>query len=185
MRDLTKVLSDAEAIKLRALIAQMPEPTGSVGGFEEYPKMLYHPDYIALSRVARHHEDLKTRKEAATKMSRVIVVVHDIETEEDYLADGWKSDPVEIMIQMGEADPRTPTGREGRKEGVRKRQSIEDEVKQLRRRYAELTGTRLEPDPVVGAAPPVQPHQATGAGSVRRQQVQQAARKAAQPHARA
>lgn len=192
MRDLTKVLSEAEIIKLRQLAAQTPDmPTVAAGAFQEYPKILYHPDYVPLSRVANGHPDPLTRKEALQKMPRVVVVVHDLETEEEYLRDHWKIDPVEIMLEMGEKDPRIPIGREGRLAASQRRQTVAEEVAELRRRYASLTGRSLVDEdhdtdqPAGEATRPENPtERLKPLASRKQQQVKAAAKRASQPAAR-
>lgn len=166
MRDVSKVLTDAEALKLRALLAQTPDIQIDSALGQEYPKMLFHPNYIELYRLVKDHPDPLVKKEAQQKMSRVIVIVHDIETEEDYLQDKWRSDPNDFIVMskeeggLGEADPRIPVGREGRRASALRKQDRETELRDLRRRYAELTGRSLidvEPpaaEPVAAAPPP-------------------------------
>lgn len=152
MRDLTKVLNDAEVVKLRALLAQSPDLPVDDHGWQEYPKMLFHRDYIDLYRLVKSHPDPLVKKEAQQNMRRVLVIVHDIGTEEDYLADGWRTDPNEFIVAsiadggLGEVDPRIPTGREGRRAHQTAKATREAELRELRRRYAELTGTRLADD---------------------------------------
>lgn len=165
MRDVSKVLSDAETIKLRALLAQTPDIQVDSALGQEYPKMLFHPSYIEMYRLVKDHPDPLVKKEAQQKMSRVLVVVHDIDTEEDYITDGWRADPNDFIVMskedggLGEADPRVPVGREGRRASAMKKQDRETELRDLRRRYAELTGKHLsEVDaPIVDEAPPVRP----------------------------
>lgn len=163
MRDLTKVLSDADAVKLRALLAAQPDVaiTSPIG--QEYPKMLFHRHYIDLYRLIKDNADPLVKKEAQQQLNRVIVVVHNIEDEEEYLADKWRGDPNDFIVMaveeggLGEADPRRPTGREGRRAEKMNRATRETELRDLRRRYAELTGKRLADDPgetPIAAQPP-------------------------------
>ena len=186
MRDLTKVLSDAEAVKLRALLAQTPDIPVDEHFGEEYPKMLFHADYLPLYRLIKEHPDPLVKKEAQAKMGRVIVVVHTIEDEEEYLSDGWKTQPAELMVAAGEVDPRIPTGREGRRAGKMRDADREHELRTLRRRYAELTGKKFvddEPTPVqvaaaAKAAAPAKKATAPAAPSSKREKVAAAARRA-------
>lgn len=159
MRDLTKILSAAETLKLRALLSQQPDiPIDSSFG-QEYPKMLYERNYVDLYRLVKSHPDALVRKEAQQGMTRVIVIVHDIETEEDYLADGWRNDPNDFITMsledggLGEVDPRIPVGKEGRRADKMNRQTREHELRDLRRRYAELTGVRLADAPEAAVDP--------------------------------
>lgn len=149
MRDLTKILSDAETLKLRALLSQQPDiPLDSSFG-QEYPKMLYDRPYVDLYRLVKGHPDPLVRKEAQQAIGKTIVIVHDIETEEDYLADGWRNDPNDFITMsleeggLGEVDPRIPVGKEGRRADKQNRATRDQELRNLRRRYAELTGVRL------------------------------------------
>ncbi len=152
MRDVSKVLSDAETLKLRALLAQTPDLPISDQLGQEYPKMLFHNAYIELYRLIKNHPDPLVKKEAQEKMRNVIVIVHNIEDEEEYLADGWKHDPCDIITApveeggMGEVNPRIPTGREGRRADRQNKATREQELRNLRRRYAELTGRKLADD---------------------------------------
>lgn len=142
-RDVTKVLSEADTLKLRALLAAQPEIADSGLG-AEYPKMLYAADYWPLYVAVKTNPDPLKKKEAQQAMQHVIIVVHDLEVEEDYLADGWRDDPVKHLIEAGEADPRTPHGREGRRAVASAKIQREEELRDLKRRYAELTGIRLK-----------------------------------------
>lgn len=197
MRDLTKVLSDAETLKLRALLSNTPDidPSDRLG--QEYPKMLFHPDYIPIYRIIKNTTDHVAKKEAQVQMRRAIVIVHDIETEEDYLADHWRADPNDFITMsvedggLGEVDPRIPTGREGRKAEKQNKASRDAELRALQRRYAELTGTRLADASFSAPEPPLQPNEplnASGAKApkglktppitTKREKVQAAARRA-------
>lgn len=165
MRDVTKVISDAEYVKLRALLAQTPDLPVDDNFGKEYPKMLYHPNFVELYRLVKSHPDPLVKKEAQQKMNTVVIIVHTIEDEEDYLSDGWVNDPNEIMTRskedggMGEADSRIPTGREGRRSSAMNKANRESELREIRRRYAELTGRKLAEDDLpaepVAAAPAV------------------------------
>lgn len=140
-RDVTKTLSDTEVAKLRALLSQNPEiiEDESLGG--EYPKMLFHPKYVTNMLTYKTAEDPIVKKAAKEQMRRLVLVVEDIETEEEYLGDGWRTSPAEIMIRdLGLDDPRIPKGREARRQQAINRVDRETELRQLRRRYAELTG---------------------------------------------
>lgn len=163
MRDVSKILTDADLLKLRELLKQAPTVAVDPNAFEEYPKMLFHPDWLTCYRLIKDHPDPVVKKDASEKLRNVQIIVHDFETEEEYLADGWKSDPNDIIIDAGEVDPRIPTGREGRRAARQTALDRDTELRSLRRRYAELTGHRLadEPQevaqPVVAAAMPVTP----------------------------
>lgn len=154
MRDVSKVLSDAEFVKLRGLLSQQPgglDPFAPTE-FRDYPKVLYHPDWLTCWRIIKTSPDELLKKEAKEKMKQVQVIVHDAEQEEDYLMDGWRSDPndliTEFNIKHGVAnpDPRVPTGREGRRARAQAQLTKDEEIRHLRLRYAELMGTPIESD---------------------------------------
>lgn len=165
MRDVTTILSDAEIVRLRALIAQAPALPLDASGRLEYPKILYRRDYIGFARLAAATTDPLVRKEALEKLRHTYLAVHDIETEEDYLADlfedqtqQWFTDPNDIITLaveqggLGERDPRIPTGREGRRAAAQNKADREYELRQLRRRFTELTGRKLEEEPTTLAS---------------------------------
>lgn len=154
MRDVSKVLSDAEFVKLRGLLSQQPgglDPFAPAE-FKDYPRVLYHPDWLTCWRIIKTSPDELLKKEAKEKMKHVQVIVHDAEMEEDYLLDGWRSDPNDLIVEfntlngVANPDPRVPTGREGRRAKANAAQTREDELRHLRLRYAELMGTTIESD---------------------------------------
>ena len=167
MRDVSKILSDAELIAIKALLAQNNlGQTSAPGVFAEYPKILYAPEFVLLQRLIQTHTDPIVRKEAKEKLSKTYVTVRDYESEMDYMQDGWKPDLNELIIELNlangvrpeQADPRQPHGREGRRASRDLKEQREKELRDIQRRYMELTGRRLadeddsEPAPVV--APP-------------------------------
>lgn len=154
MRDVSKVLSDAEFVKLRGLLSQQPgglDPFAPTE-FRDYPKVLYHPDWLTCWRIIKTSPDELLKKEAKEKMKQVQVIVHDAEQEEDYLLDGWRSDPNELITEfnvkngVANPDPRVPTGREGRRARAQAQLTKDEEIRHLRLRYAELMGTPIESD---------------------------------------
>lgn len=198
MRDVSKILSEAETVKLRALLSQTPDFPVDENFGKEYPRMLFSPQYIELYRLIKDHPDDLVKKEAKSKLNRVTVIVHNVEDEEDYITDGWKNDPNDFITMsiedggLGEADPRIPTGREGRRFAKINKVTREIELRDLRRRYAELTGKKLaedvvEPEPVAAAAPvpvarPVAPSKPVAPVSAdKRTRVAEAARRASAP----
>ena len=167
MRDVSKILSDAELIAIKALLAQngLGQTSSAPGVFAEYPKILYAPEFVLLQRLIQTHTDPIVRKEAKEKLSKTYVTVRDYESEMDYMQDGWKPDLNELIIELNlangvrpeQADPRQPHGREGRRASRDLKAQREQELRDIQRRYMELTGRRLadedfEPAPVV--APP-------------------------------
>jgi hypothetical protein len=204
MRDVSKILSDADLLKLRALLDGTTGNSAS-GGFLEYPKMLFHPEWLTPWRLVKDHPDPLVRKEAQQKLPALQVIVHDIEMEEEYLADGWRTDPNEFIVADNEAhgvahpDPRVPKGREGRLARKSQAEAADLELANLRRRYAELTGRRLLDEattedemPLAATAEPQvsapAPRRAasktpTPARTSKREQVAQAARRAASARA--
>lgn len=152
MRDVSKILSDTEFVKLRALLSQQPGGMDPIGPheFEQYPKVLYHPDWITCWRIIKTSPDELLKKQAKEQMKHVQVIVHDPEQEEDFLLDGWRADPNELIVEFNTAngvahpDPRVPTGREGRRAKQAAALTREEEILRLRLRYAELTGTPIE-----------------------------------------
>lgn len=159
MRDVSRILSEADLIKLRALLSQADLPAVTDAHvFEEYPKILYAPDWLMCWRLWKEHPDPIVRKDSREKMRRCEVIVHDIETEEEYLQDGWRQDPVQLMIEAGEPNPRVPSGREGRRADRDLKAARAVELADLRRRYAELTGRKITEEPWEDAsAEPVAP----------------------------
>lgn len=163
MRDVSRILSDSEFIKLRELIKQSGpmsmEPLGA-HAFEEYPKMLFAPGWLMVFRLTKEHPDPLVKKEAREKLKHVQIIVDDIETEEEYLLDHWKRDPNDFVIEdnlahgMANPDPRVPVGREGRRAKAQQKLSIEQEISELRRRYAELTQTSILDLPAARVAAP-------------------------------
>jgi hypothetical protein len=148
MRDVSKVLSDAEVIKLRQMLSGLPEGSGESQGFEEYPKMLFHKEWYSCYRLVKDHPDPLVQKEAKNRIKKYEIIVHNIEEEEDYLADGWIRDPNDLVIQANIeegrptefCDPRVPVGREGRRARAAIQQDKKARLAQIRREYAELTG---------------------------------------------
>lgn len=199
MRDVSKILSDAEVTKLKALIAQAPNLATGPDEFQDYPKMMFHPDWLEVWKVMARHPDPLLRKEAQEKLRIVQVIVHNLEDEEEYLADGWVNDPNQIIIDKEGRDPRVPTGRESRRAKADEKRDRERELAEIRRRYAELTGRRLADEPTqaepamvaaVQSEPEPEPrpvHKRTAPAQVsKRERVKQAAAKASQrtqPHA--
>jgi len=200
MRDVSKIISDADLLKLRQLLAQTHLDTTATGpdAFRDYPKMLFHPEWLTLYRLIKDHPDPLVQKEAKQKLPSVQVIVTDIETEEEYLADDWRADPNEFIVADNEAkgsahpDPRVPSGREGRRSRVSQQQAAQQELAALRRRYAELTGRKLMDEattdvaPVEAAEPPepapaprqTRPSVPAPAPTSKRERVAQAARRA-------
>lgn len=163
MRDLSKVLSEAELIKIRALLDQNPDLIGTHERGGEYPKMLVHDDYLELLLMKEGTQDPVIKKECTEKLRRCVLVVTNIEDEEEYLADGYKTTLAAVMtdakcadgtLRYGLLDPRIPTGREGKRARVDAARSREAELQDLRRRYAELTGRRLADEPEALVASP-------------------------------
>ncbi len=142
-RTIAHTLSDAEQVKLRHLLSLHPDIDADHPLDTEYPKMLYHANYVELAALVKDHNDPLVKKDAQESLRRTVVVVHDIETEEEYLKDGYFSNPVDIIIQQTGKDPRVPTGREGRRSAALEARSIDQELRALRRRYAQLTGKSL------------------------------------------
>lgn len=155
MRDVSKVLSDAEVIKLREMLRGLPE-AAPASSFEEYPKMLFHPEWYGFYRLAKESPDPLAQKEAKMKIRTFQVIVHNIEEEEDYLAEGWVGDPNDLAIaanlainpESQHADPRQPFGREGRRQRAASQRDRQARLEAIRREYAELTGTRIADAPV-------------------------------------
>lgn len=153
MRDVSKILSDSELLKLRELIRQAPALSVDEHDFAMYPKMMFHPDWVPCNAIIKGHPDPLLRKEALEKLRHVETIVHDIETEEDYIQDGWRSDPNTLIVEANIAagvmnpDPRVPTGREGRRANTMAAQSRESKLREIRRQYAELTGRKLLDEP--------------------------------------
>lgn len=179
-RDLSKILSDADTLKLRALLAQHPD-VESTGILDEYPKMLFSPGYWERYIFIRTTKDPVARKEAVQQIHNFVVAVHDIETEEEYLTDGYKTDPVQFLLDAGEKDPRVPTGREGRRALEDERVSREQEIRNLKRRFAQLTaadghGQRLE-DAVLEVGDASGSGQTSGPGQTEPQRVNRRATK--------
>lgn len=152
MRDVSKILSDAEVLALKQLLSQQNLGPIEPGAFKEYPKVLYVEEFVTLSRLIKEHPDPLVKKEAKQKLSRTYVVVTDFEEEQEYLEDGWKTDPNEFIIEMNikagmseaKADPRRPGGREGRMAAKSLKAQREAELRHLKRRFIELTGQRIE-----------------------------------------
>lgn len=156
MRDVSKILSDAEVLALRQILSQQNLAPVEPGAFAEYPKVLYVEEFITLSRLIKDHPDPVVKKEARQKLPRTIVIVTTFEEEEEYLEDGWRTDPNEFVIEMNlregvseeRADPRRPGGREGRMAARDLKSQRAAELRSLKRRYLELTGQRIERDDV-------------------------------------
>lgn len=156
MRDVSKILSDADLLAIKALLAQnaLSQQPLSPGAFSEYPKILYAPEFVLLQRVVQFHGDPIARKEAKEKLSKTYVVARSHEEEMDYLEDGWTSDLNQLVIDQNikdgvpeqRADPRQPQGREGRRASRDLKQQREQELRDIQRRYMELTGRRIESD---------------------------------------
>lgn len=147
MRDLTKVLDDAELIKLRAILSQHPDivPDAALG--TEYPKMLYHRDFLEMNGLVKDHPDPVVKKDASEQLRRCVVVVYNIGQEEEYLADAdWYAHPADIAVALGFGDPREPKGREALLASRQVKHDTEHEIRELRRRYAQLTGRKLGAD---------------------------------------
>lgn len=201
MRDVTRILSDAELIKLRALLAQSPVQTPlEEDEFKDYPKMLYAPEWVTCYRLIKDHPDPLIKKEAMEKLKHVQVQVFDAETEEEYLLDGWKRDPNDFIVEaniaagMTNPDPRVPTGREARRASAMNKRDREAELRDIRLRYAELMGITIDEDPTLQgtahvpaeAPPPPAPEPVQEAraprpqpsATTKRQRVQQAASRA-------
>jgi hypothetical protein len=167
MRDVSKILTDAEVLSLRALLKQVDEAAPGTGGSYEflgYPKILYAPAWLMLWRISKDHPDPLVRKQNRAELRKYQVIVTDLEMEEEYLADGWVSDPNDLIVAEAlkvnpndqHPDPRVPWGREGRRAAAEQRRDRDRELADIRRRYAELTGRRLL-DEVTVAADAVDP----------------------------
>lgn len=150
-RDLSKVLAPAEVDRLQRMLRQHPEiaPDENEGG--EYPKMLYSEKFGAVQAIFKDHLDPLEKKKAVEQLRHLYVIVWNAEDEIEYLKDGYKASPADFLPES--EDTRIPRGREARLAGTQKKQSMEDELRNLRRRYAQLTGQELEdtmPAPKVG-----------------------------------
>lgn len=197
MRDVSRILSDADLIKLRELLKAAPSgPMADTHAFQDYPRMLFAPGWVECYRILKEGEDHLVRKQASETMRKLQVIVPDVEAEEEYLLDGWKSDPNEFVILLNAADglvdatgqgvdPRIPTGREGRRASHMKKLDMQHELANIRRRYAELTGRKLADDDAGVAAAPTEhiiapPFADTPAkaGTTKQQRVQAATRRA-------
>jgi hypothetical protein len=152
MRDVTKILSEADLLKLRDLLRDAPMPQ-TVQSFTEYPRMLFAPDWYPLWVITKNETDHLKVKQAQEQIKKHQVIVDNLEDEEDYLTDGWVSDPNELATAFLEKDPRIPDGRAGRIAAKDARHAREKELIDIRRRYAELTGRRLVDEPELVAAP--------------------------------
>lgn len=159
MRDVTKILSDSDLLKLKALLSQTPDKPIDPDAFEEYPKMLFDPGWLVGYRLIQNNTDPLIVKEAKEKMKMLQVIVWNIDEEEEYLLDGWKADPNVFIIEeniakgMKNPDPRVPIGREGRRAAEHAKLTRQQELAQIRRRFAELTGKRLSDEPEAEDAP--------------------------------
>ncbi len=156
MRDVSKILSDADVLAIKALLAQQGLANQPLvrGEFEHYPKILYAPEFVLLQRVIQFHGDPIARKEAKEKLSKTYVVVRNHDEELDYMEDGWSGDLNGLIIEQNikdgvpenRADPRQPQGREGRMARRDLKAQREQELRDIQRRYLELTGRRIEND---------------------------------------
>ena len=168
MRDLSKILTEADLVAIKALLAQQgPFEAPSPHEKREYPKVLYAPEFVLLQRLMQTHTDPIVRKEAKEKLSKTYMLVHDAEQELDYMEDGWKADLNELIIEYNlsqgvspdRADPRQPHGREGRIARKDMKAQREQELRDIQRRYMELTGRRIENDAVQTDAVVPPPHE--------------------------
>lgn len=144
--DLTKVLDPAEVARLRTMLAENPVIAPEPGAIVEYPRMLYHSSYVAASLSWRTDTNELVKRTAAEKMRLATHEVIDVDEEEDFLLDGWKHSPADFMA----IDPRIPAGREARRASFYDAKNRETEIRELRLRLAELTGTPVPvatPDP--------------------------------------
>jgi hypothetical protein len=146
MRDVTKILSDAEILKFRELLRNVPVPAHPLV-FGDYPRQMYRPDWYPLYLIVKESADLVQIKMAREALRTHEQTVIDITEEEEFLLDGWVSDPNDLAIKYYGRDPRVPTGREGRQAEKARTQARADELLRIRRRYAELTGRRLRDEP--------------------------------------
>lgn len=115
--------------------------------FEEYPKILFHRDYLEQRDLAKNATDQLAKAMATEQMRRLQVVVQDIDEEEEMLADGYVRTTAELeMRRNGGLDPRIPRGREQRLASAQKAIQQEQELNRMRIRYLELTGRRMSED---------------------------------------
>ena len=138
MRDVTKILSSADLLKLKALLDQTPSGPVDPNAFEEYPKMLYAPDWFDHWRLMMNADPV-IAKEARMQIGARQVFVYNIDEEEEFLADKWRGDPNTFIIEFNIAhgstrpDPRVPVGREGRLASAHAKLSREQELQQVQR----------------------------------------------------
>lgn len=153
MRDVSKILSEAELLKLRSILASTPSDEVDEGIGEEYPKMLFHALYVPLYQVIKQRAggDVIKLKEAKEAIRKAYVVVDDWETEEDYLTDvdgkglpQWFTSHKDAFVAVNGYDPTVPTGREGRRAKVQNEADRKRRLRELRREYAQLTGGVIE-----------------------------------------
>ncbi len=160
MRDVSRILSDADLVKLKAFLNATPASPVDPHAFAEYPKMLFHPDWLTCYKLIQSATDPLVRKEAVEKIRLTQIIVNDFETEEEYLADGWKTDPCDLIIADNEANgvthpnPREPKGREYRRAKSQQEADRQAELREIKRRYALLTGKKLDEDADAPMDPP-------------------------------
>ncbi len=136
--DLTKTLGADELARVRALLAENPPDMPEPGQVTQYPRMLFHKNYLDNQQAWKDEVDDLKKKKFVEKMASSVHIVLDIEEEEEFLLDGWKRSPADFLPP--DKDPRIPVGREARRVAAQQRLSREDEIQQLRLRLAELTG---------------------------------------------
>lgn len=144
--DLSKTLDPRELAKIRALIGERPDLSGvpTPQGDELYPKLLYHPAFYAAQQAWKTNADPKEKSRLQNDMTRATQKVLDLEDELAWLEDGWLLSYADALPK--DQDPRIARGREGRRAAVENARSVQDEIAELQRRLAVLTGA-------VGAAP--------------------------------
>lgn len=139
-KDLSVSLSADKRMALQRKIATMRRqnhldvPPDPDRGDEAYPKMLYEKGFVDAQRRYKDETDPKLIQKAHDDMKRTCKQVWGHEEELEYLEDGWRTSPADLM----DVDPRIPLGREGRRSAREKRLSVADELERLELRMAEL-----------------------------------------------
>jgi hypothetical protein len=143
-----KTLDPRELARLRLLLEERPDlqDDPNVGG--AYPKMLFHTSYYEWQQKWKTELDELEKPKHAAMMVRATKKVFSEDEELEYVADGWRESPADHLT--ADQDPRIPRGMEARKAAKDKKLSAEQEIFQLRRRLAELTGV-VEEKPVTAA----------------------------------
>ncbi len=122
-----------------------------------FPRMLFTAAFGPAQADYATHADPLIKKRAIEIMATAVRTVEDAEEEIEALEDGYKASPADFLA----IDPRIPQGREAKRHAARQAVSQAEEILQLRRRLAELTGSAGEPAPVRASAPaPTRSHRA-------------------------